>query len=737
MAILSQKLTYRVTIDDQVFRVSPDIQINQSLDQLCTVASFNLASRPNSLPDDDTPVLIEWVDVGAGRAYPIFGGKVNIRSRDAQPWKYQVTAVDQLENFRRMRQTGDMNLTGMTDRQAWMAIADACEIDYDPDDIGGTTYVLGAHVPVKWHKDNQTSGGQIIAELDEVFGFKTMTVGNNRVIRIHLDQTPEDTTGLYRSYTKGVNLDFLSDTRVTGDRDQIQNAWKVTGPKIEISKSCTSQVWAAAESGSGYLASKKVRIGQQDYGSDFIQDEDLAEYIVRRLMRQTNRLSDRFSVRVLTDVNLHVGSKVRVVDTTKGLGASTGKLCMVASMVVNGFTTDLELYPGPGGNEGTVTHGTEKICNKTSSDTSTTDGFDAPDFGYPPLIDGIDDDFDGADGVDETSGETPPPMPLESCTTSTTFTSDCAGSETDFCDEGTSSTTDISGTSPADFCVTYLGPERLQTHYFAAGGPGFSTECRINVPWRLASSASSLYFHVTESGAIDYVQTSTSDTTGVLYSNTYNDPDNQDADSDTVFGVPVALTVSGIVEFFVPGSTLRINMPRIVGGIESGVGPSITIYADPGLTFTPVGGDQQTIGVEISTDFQSPLWIGSALPNMSAGGLNRNNGGYVISSPAALGVPVAFSVTFDESRKEGWGWTLAETDLGSGYIDHLDYLNPATPFPGEPSSPTATCAEDHDGHKLCISMSPGGVGTKAEPGVRLYGLVVGHTTCAVNPEYTP
>jgi len=650
--VFETKRYYRVTISGTVMRIAPDLQVNESLDQITTVAEFSLGERPETLPAIGDSVLIELIDVGAGRAYPLFGGSVNIIAVTSQPWNFKVTACDQLEKLRRIRVTSDLDLTGLTDREAWMAIADACDIDYDPDDIQGNEYELGAYVDVKWHADNQTTGAMMIDELDRVFGYKSFTVGNNRVVRIRLDQTPEDGTGLYGTFTRGVDATFAANARTVGDRDQLQNAWVVKGVTDEISKSCTAQVWAKSSDGSGYLASRRVRIPMSEFSSDLIQHEALAVAIVERLMKITNRLPDNFSVTVLNDHNIHIGSKIKIVDHTKGIGTGSGVFTMVRSLVRSGNMMSLELGAGPGGDIGTVTHGTEKVCSGTGTDIDRGGDFTDGDFGYPPLTDGDDTDFDFGDETDEDHGEEEAPTPLSGCTTDAFFAI-CDDVDTDNCSDGATVTETLSGTTPANFCVEYLGGNRLQPKSFSASGPGHSSQCQVLTPWRELGGSGSAWYHVSGDGTVDWVQTINTDTTATLYLNTEDDPDDQTTGTDATFGTPFLQTVSGVVTFNTAGSTLQIRCPAVEGGVEQFGGPSITIYADPGLTVTPVSGEAQTFGIRLNTDFMGPIFNGAALPNHSYGTGNRNNGGYVHSSPAALGVPIAFTVSFDETRKIG------------------------------------------------------------------------------------
>lgn len=731
---------FRVKINGEEVRAG-DVQLTKSLDQICSVAQFSMVARPDDEPVDTDTVLIELIDPVVGASWPVFGGTVNGIDVESQPWSFRITACDQLEKLRRVRQTSDLDLTGMTEGEAWKAIADACGIDYDDADVDGADsgYVIGAHEDVKWHKDGTTSGAQIIQELDSVFGNATMTIGDNRVIRIHLDEVPDDATGVIRTFTKGTSANFLAHRRSKGNRDQLQNVWNVLGVRREVSKTCTAQSWASAVSGSGYLASRHVRVPAGSFSSDLIQDESLAVAIVERLMKRTNRLPDNATIAALYDPNVHPGSKIKVIDITYGIGTTgAGRLFMVRSVSLQGNTMTLDCQAGPPGDVGTVTHGTEKVCSDTHSTSSIDDGYTEPDVGFPPEIGYGDDDFEfpGGDTDDAPPDEDESTLPLLGCTTDASFTP-CDDSSADTCIDGGTDTETVSGTVPDDFCATYVaGDLRLQTKAFSAGGSipaPFSARCKVLVPWRDVDANAK--YHVTADGAIDWVQCD-GPSTATLYASTETDPDLQDDSNDATFGCPVINGVAGVVTFNVAGSFLTIRMPSISGGIESSsLGPAITIYADPGLSVTPSGGTTQQFGVVVRTDFQGPILIGDTIPNHSFGGTHRNNGGYVISTPAGLGVAVAFSAYFDETYRREWGRTVASTDLGSGYIDHLDFLSEGHVFPGEPADPGNTCAAEHDAHKLEVILHPGGTGTAEAPAVKLEGLIVGHSTCTVNADY--
>lgn len=718
---------WRVKIGGVVVKQG-DLKISQSIDMLTTVAEFSLASRPTAAPEDGDSVAIDWINPGTGRAWAVFRGQVSSIEVDSGPWNFRVRACDILERFRRTKTGSDMNLTGMTEGAAWKAIADACAITYDPADIADTGYVLGGMVPIYWHADGRTPASQIIQELDAVFGMTTQTVGSEdgfRVVRIRLDHAPETTTGLYKTYTKGVSVEFGGHRRVRGDRDAIQNVWAVTGVTEEFDNGCTRTVWARSVSGNAVLGSRRVRVSEQSFSSDLIQSTPLAEAIVRRLMRQTNRLPDVASALFLNDPNVHPGTKVRIIDPTYGLNTgSTGRLFLVRSVDRSDWSMALDLEAGPGGSEGTVTSGAEKVCGDVGTDTGADGDFDPGDFGVPPIDPGFDDGFLPDDGF----GDLEPPdltSPIIGCIDETAF--DGSG--------GTHDTEIIDGEPPEGTCPGD-GLENSDWHWRETTRFGGMFEwhviCEIHVPWRQTNG--NAIWELDETGAVIAVGCK-EDTVG-LYANSEVDPDTQTPETDIVYPAPLMATIAGTVTFNAPGSVLQLQWYAVEpDGDEIAVGPEANLYAEPGLVISPPGGTARTQGVILGTDFLDPLLIGDTPPNESHGAGARNNGGYVDSVPATLGVPVSFSVFADETYNLGWGRIEIQSDLGSGHLEHLDYLVQGTVLPGEPQIPAGTCETTHAGHKLRITLIAGTDSTYDAPAVVLRDLVFGHTTCAVNPDY--
>ena len=66
-----------------------------------------------------------------------------------------------------------------------------------------------------------TSGAAMIDEINRVFRTHLFTVGNNRVVYLPYDYLPDDATGLYRTYEKGVDVDFQTHHRTKGGRDRL------------------------------------------------------------------------------------------------------------------------------------------------------------------------------------------------------------------------------------------------------------------------------------------------------------------------------------------------------------------------------------------------------------------------------------------------------------------------------------------------------------------------------------
>jgi hypothetical protein len=258
-------------------------------------------------------------------------------------------------------------------------------------------YVLGAVTDLHWIEG--VTGAQILTEFNQVFGTALVTVGNNRVIRFRYDLPPTDGTGKYRDFHKGVDADWAAHHRAHGDRDQIQNFWSIRGASYPCGSgsppACTCQSWSRSIDGNAQLGGNHIRVTQQSVTSDIIQDEALAEFVVRRQMRMTNRLPDTATVEAVNDPNVHPGTKVGLIDHTYGINTEALRLCTTQGVDRTGNGMTLALVCGDPGDEGTVTHGVEKVCNDTHADVDVPGSFDPPDFDFPPIDVGV--SFDPVD----------------------------------------------------------------------------------------------------------------------------------------------------------------------------------------------------------------------------------------------------------------------------------------------------------------------------------------------------
>jgi hypothetical protein len=366
--------------------VAGSLSITGSLDDLCRVCSFSLAGQPDPRPECGDTVLVRYYDFDASLMYDVYGGRLNRPDTESDPWGQDHTASDQLEKLRRTKRGGDMALSGAgrTEGDAVKLILDYCGITYDDADVADAGYVLGLEEPVAWHDDGSTSGAAMVAEFDRVFGMKTMTVGNNRVVRIPYDPTPAASTGAYRTLTKGETADWGRHHRGGGTRDDVVNAWKVAGATIQVSDQCTATVWADAYDAVTELG-PRVRTADGTFQSDLIQSEDLAEAVVRRLMRINNRIGEAGSATLGNDPNVYPGTKLHLVDPTYGIGA-TPRYATVTSYRWSFPTLELDFVAGPPGDEGTVTHGVDKVCNDSHTEIDIPGGgFDFPPFDFPPI----------------------------------------------------------------------------------------------------------------------------------------------------------------------------------------------------------------------------------------------------------------------------------------------------------------------------------------------------------------
>lgn len=373
--------------DADILPIVPgSLTISGNMQDLCRVASFSLAGQPDPRPQRSNSIVIRYLDFDAELQFDVFGGRLQRPDTESDPWGQVHVASDTLEKTRRTKRGGDMALSGSgrTEGDAYKLILDYCDIDYDPADIADSGYVIGLEEALKWHDDGSTSAAAMLTDFDRVFGMKLMTIGNNRVVRIPYDPTPDDDTGVYRTFTKGTNVDWGKHHRGGGTRDDVVNVWKVTGASIQINDACTATTWADAYDSVTELG-PNVRPADGTFQSDLIQSEDLAEAIARRQMRMFNRVAEIGSGTIVGDPNIYPCTKIKLHDTTYGIGANP-RYATITSYSWTFPSLSFEFVAGPAGDEGSVTHGVDKICNDDHSDIDIPgDGFDFPTFDFPPI----------------------------------------------------------------------------------------------------------------------------------------------------------------------------------------------------------------------------------------------------------------------------------------------------------------------------------------------------------------
>lgn len=683
---------FRVTIEDEVVAITNDLSVSSSLEQLATVAEFGYASRPYPVFAPGDSVLIEYVDLAAELAYPIFGGTIDGFEVDTTPWTFRVRCVDQLEKFRRTKTGSDMDLTGMTDGEAWKAVADYCGVTYDDADIVDAGYSLGAREAIKWHADGSTPGSRIIQELDDVFRTKTMTIGDNRVIRIAYEPFPDDDDRNYRTYTKGSSIDYATHHRSYGGRDQIQTIWNVTGVTVEDANSCENTPWARAVAGNAQLGSR-VRTVEQSFQSDLIQDESLARFIVRWKMGETSRQPDTAAADVETDPQLHPGRKIAVVDNTYGITANP-RYYLVTSVTINGYQTALELSAGPGGDEGVVTSGVDHVCGDSHSDNNWEDGFDAPGFGDFPGLDGI-----GVDLGDFTG--TPPP---------------------------------IITPAPEDEPLICESIDEQMVRFDRDEAAFRSPWREVSGPWTVMRDDGGV---IVGGESLTYILRNPS---GQLRLNSDEDPGTQSSATDIELGPGPSFTVCGEVAFCGIASRLTVGVNRT--DTEASYAAVVLYGAPDGFQATISGDTREFVGVinlgnggGVTTDFD---WGPSEFGN---GALHRNTGHWFPHGGGVGGIPNSgpgatpsafdfhpFCVSFDLSDQYQQGY--AETDVGSGHNRSEQCVSAGCIGGGEP----ATYTPDPFNHNIVISGQGAYIDSTCPP-VLLRNLAVGQANCIPNPDY--
>jgi hypothetical protein len=199
MTALIRRPLYQFKLNGVVVELAADPVQNEALEGTITRSvDFELKDKPTLATN--VPVDLNLVERIASTTIPQFSGWTNKRSGQSYPNRAILPCVGPLSRFRRVPVLGDHDLTGMTDGEAWMHIADACNVPYDAGDIQDAGYVLGAIRPIYWLKNQKAH--EFIAELDMVFGMATIEIGDGRVIRFAYDRVP-DAANIGTTYTRG------------------------------------------------------------------------------------------------------------------------------------------------------------------------------------------------------------------------------------------------------------------------------------------------------------------------------------------------------------------------------------------------------------------------------------------------------------------------------------------------------------------------------------------------------
>jgi hypothetical protein len=377
-----------VLINGTAVTVAGEPSISEDLDTFGTVLEFQLLSRPDPFPAEGSPVEVRRVNLETSEYISLFGGYLTGDEIESEPHAMLLRAVDELSKFAAIRTTNDLNLTGMTEGEAWQVVAGVCDVDFDPADIADSGYVLGDKAPVYWKVG--TTGQSLIEELDRIFSCKTMTVLNGRVVRFLYDRVGHS-ADITTTYQKGVNADFGGNHYSRGDSSQVQSIWSVRGVSAPCGtdNACSCQVWALSQDVTPKRGKKITRVPTSEIAqSDLIQDEALAKALTRRYMRWYNRVPKVLTITAVTDPNMHPGRVVGVIDSTYGIGLSSTTPAFVTTVEKAGGSMTLTALAGTGGSQGTTTSGVEKRCGGTLGDLDWDGTFDFDtSFSFPPFGD--------------------------------------------------------------------------------------------------------------------------------------------------------------------------------------------------------------------------------------------------------------------------------------------------------------------------------------------------------------
>lgn len=692
MSWLERRLAYLFKRSSTVIPIG-GLSQQESLDSLTTTLSFSLSSRPSLSVGNG--VTAEWIDIDAGITRYQFGGSILSTDTESHPQATDVPCAGPLALLRNARRfsDGDLLLTGMTDGEVVEAVLTYCGISFDSDDIHEVGYVLGAQADggdpedaanIWWRAGE--AGSTIVQELDNVFFFHTYEVGNGRILRQYWEATPSS-TGLYRTYTRGSSRDLFSVHRRYGDPDRITNSVLVKGLSRDCGSdgSCQCTIYSKAIDANPRLAGRSgrgiARTTRNEFQSDLIQDEGAAEWRARQMMRRNNRLVDELALSALNDPNVHPGSVIGLVDRTTYIDADP-RYYIVTTVDRDGYAMTLSAIGGAAGDEGTVTTGVEKICNRTESADSAPGDDLTPITDFPPLDDGLSFDIGDLEDLGDIGEITPPEEP-----DITTPFQDC---------------TELDGMAGTGVTETgFLAMSAVDDGVWRASG--------ASVAYHLAGlNGSDGVDEIVAygGGAATIALNETTPYSSKLLSN------------DTTFPEGPALSLAFDVWFETDSAELQVSFG--LGGI--------ILYPAPGRAVTPIGETEIHVTAQLDTENTTGGEAGNEAEHICHHpSVDFNNGGLRHGSGLPLGTWVPVSVSFDFTA---WPMNTYYAGQDGGYVRDFETCDP-WPFPFDP----APC--DHPTHRLEISMQTDVGSTLTTPTVKLRGLAVGHTTCVPNEDFDP
>lgn len=411
---------------------------NESLEDATTyVAQFDVAF----IPDIAVGLPVEIILVEQLTNYRIkqFTGQINAISATSYPNQVSVTCAGPLAKLRRTANR-NQDMSGLDEEDAVHTVLDKCRIEYAKHDVRGSSYTLGQEVPVIWEQGQ--SAAEFLNELNRVFGFALIELGNGRVVRFRYDLAPDEDRIVREFHRDNSNI-YYGGERDIGDIDSIQNVWDVTGAAYDCKgnkkdSDCTCTPFAHGEAEHALLGNN-VFTGASSFSSDIIQSHGLAARVAARMMEFYNRVPDLVYIETVNDPTILCGMIIGVEDRAYGMNLRAGRRhpYVITQIDRDGDMMRLSCVGGRHGRIGRIEHGIDKECTELATIDSEFDNLDAIDppeipptpLPEPPALE-VPDDFPSIEELDlapldvpelddlglpeipELGDLTPPPLPL-------------------------------------------------------------------------------------------------------------------------------------------------------------------------------------------------------------------------------------------------------------------------------------------------------------------------------------